>query len=189
MNIEQTNKWLQAHLTKERYIHSLSVAEEAARLAGRLGADRNKAFLAGLIHDCAKDMPPQDLLNEAAKFDIIPNMAEKMNPDLLHGPIGAVYCRTVFGIEDPEISRAIELHTTGGPEMTLLDKIIYLADYVEPGRKFSGVEQVRALLQTDVDDALLAAIDNTLVYVIRRGFIVHPLSVEAHNAIVARKRS
>lgn len=182
--IQQITGQLAQHLSKDRLEHTIGVSGTARQLADKYGANADKAELAGLLHDRARQMPSNNLLQLAQAFAIVVNDAERNNPALLHGPVGACLVASEFGIDDADILRAIRLHTTGGAGMTLLDKIIYLADYIEPNRSYPGVEKLRRLAAEDLDKALLAAYDQTLSYVIDNGWLIHPATVEGRNELL-----
>lgn len=127
-------KVLKKRMDKERYWHTLGVAYTAACMAMRFGEDFERAYLAGLLHDCAKCSTDEEKLALAAEAGIPVNDIEQRSPGLLHAPLGAYLAQKEFGIRDEEICSAIHYHTLGKPEMTTLEKIIFVADYVEPNR-------------------------------------------------------
>ncbi|MDK2856197.1 MAG: hypothetical protein PWQ86_1410 [Bacillota bacterium] len=176
---------LAERLSPERLKHSLGVAEAGVRLARRWGANEEQARLAGLLHDCAKGLSPDELLQWALAFGIVGNDIERACPDLLHGPVGALIAWKEYGVMDAAVLSAIRLHTLGGEGMNLLERIIYLADYIEPGRAFPGVEELRALAEQDLDRALLRAMEGTIRYVLQRGLLLHPQTVRARNSLLA----
>lgn len=171
---------------ERRYNHTLGVVSCARELAGLYGTDIRQAELAALLHDCARCMRAQDLLTIAAEQGLPVDELEREIPDLLHGKIGAYLAGTRFGIHDRAILKAIELHTLGAQEMTTLDKIIFVADMIEPGRDFPGVEKLRGLARTDLDRALLNCFDSTIRYVIEKQQYIHPQSIAARNAILLK---
>ena len=144
---------------EKRYNHSLRVMETSVRLAKKYNCDIEKAKLAGLLHDCAKFPDKTYLLNLANDFDIILDDVLKYNYELIHGPLGA----------------------------TLLDKIIYISDYIEPGRDFPGVEKVRSLAFDDLDGSILLAIDNTIEYLIDQKSLIHLNTIKARNYMIQEK--
>ncbi|MBS5523105.1 MAG: bis(5'-nucleosyl)-tetraphosphatase (symmetrical) YqeK [Clostridiales bacterium] len=149
----------------KRFIHTLGVQYTSACLAMCYGADVNKAQMAGLLHDCAKHMKPEKLLEISKKQGLKISKAQERNPFLLHGRVGAYLARTKYGIKDEEILGAIEWHTTGRPEMTLLEKIIFTADYIEPGRNQApNLEILRQLSFTDLNQAVCMILEQTLDY-------------------------
>jgi len=180
---------LKKELTLPRYQHSLGVAETAVALAKRLGGDVFKARLAGLLHDCARDLPASRLLIMAETFGIPITDIEAAEPVLLHAPVGARLADIKFGVDDREIFQAIKCHTTGGPGMSLLDQVIYLADFIEPGRKYPGVEKLRDIAEKDFEAAVVAAFDQTLNYLIAKNGLIHQDTVVGRNELLlARQR-
>lgn len=147
----------------DRFRHVTGVADTAARLAGRFGADAGKAWLAGLLHDYARELPLSEALRLAEAHGLLGLVAEP-SVELLHAPLGAVLVRAEIGVEDPEILAAVARHTTGAPGMTSLDKVVYLADHIEPGRRFPGVDEVRVLAERDLDAAVIAALRRTVAH-------------------------
>lgn len=149
----------------KRFIHTLGVQYTSACLAMRYGADVNKAQMAGLLHDCAKHMKPEKLLEISKKQGLKITKAQERNPFLLHGRVGAYLARTKYGIKDEEILGAIEWHTTGRPGMTLLEKIVFTADYIEPGRNQApNLEMLRQLSFTELNQAVCMILEQTLDY-------------------------
>ncbi|WP_088102547.1 bis(5'-nucleosyl)-tetraphosphatase (symmetrical) YqeK [Halalkalibacter urbisdiaboli] len=175
------------HLTKHRYEHTLGVMETAIRLAERFGADKKKTELAAIFHDYAKfrDKEEMRLLVQNVLSD---RLILEYGTELLHAPCGAYYVEHEVGINDSEILDAIRFHTTGRPGMTLLDKIIFLADYIEPGRTFPGVEHVRELAENDLDAAVVQAIENTIAFLMKRRQLIFPETVATFNSLVKDKK-
>lgn len=185
MTLEQMKQELGKRLKPSRFRHSLGVAETAVKLARRFGADEEKARIAGLLHDCAREFRNEDMIEEAEKRGIAIGEVERSMPLLLHADIGAVRVRELYGVGDPAISQAIARHTVGGPQMTVLDKIIWYADMIEPGRDFPGVDELRRLAKTaSLDAMLLAGLSHSIVFVVKKGHLVHPATVLARNEIL-----
>lgn len=185
---------LEERLSPARYAHSLRVVEKALEMAEEgkrrgYGTSLNleKLRLAALLHDYAKDMPEQELLSIAEQHGLITSLVERKQPDLLHGPVGAFLCARDFGlpVADEEILHAIRYHTTGCANMSLMDKIVFLADLLEPGRSYEGVDELRRICEDNLDTGLLYAFDCTLQFVIARKLMIHPLTVEARNSHLA----
>lgn len=188
VKIETIKQKLQQILSERRYRHSLGVADEAKKLALHYGADTEKAYLAGLVHDCAKEIPParmQELMIHRYGVPVDAQMAHM--PRLLHGPLGACVAQSEFEIYDPEILDAIRFHTTGKAGMQLLTKIIYIADYIEPNRDFEGVEALRQLAYQDIDSAILKGVDFTICDLVERGLILHIDTVHARNDLILHR--
>ena len=176
---EEIKDILKRDLTARRFAHTLGVAETARRLAGRFGIDEARAFLSGLLHDCAKRMTRDEML-EVCRQSGVPllEMEEDVEP-ILHAPAGAARARRDFGIEDGDILSAIRTHTVGGAKLSALQKLIYVCDFIEPGRKpFPGLENARALAETNLDRAALECARLSAEYVLSSGGTVHPATIE-----------
>lgn len=182
LDLEVMQEKLQSALSIKRYIHTLGVADEAERLAEIYGTqkDRQKARVAGLLHDCAKDFPPEVRDRFCKEYKVPIDDAMKALPDLIHPFLGAEVARRDYLVADEEILDAIRFHTTGRANMTLLEKIIYIADYIEPNReRFEGIEEARRLAYLDLDMAMKYILEQTIAYVKERGRALHPYSAEA----------
>lgn len=157
-------------LTEHRYRHVLSVADYSARLALNLGYDMVKAYTAGLLHDCAKHLTNEESLIEAKRLGWKLNKAELSQPgNLLHGKIGSVYAKDKYGIEDEEILSSIYYHTTGRPGMNVLEKILYLADVLEYGRKMlysPTLDEIRSIASVNPDLAIYHILNNMVPYLL-----------------------
>lgn len=150
---------------EKRYEHTLGVAFTAASLAMRYGADVKQAQVAGLLHDCAKCMTNEERLSICKKNKLEVTPVEKANPFLLHAKVGAFLAKEKYGIQDEEILSAVRFHTTGRPNMTLLEKIVFTADYIEPSRKTApNLDEVRTLAFQNLDMALCKILSDTLDY-------------------------
>lgn len=168
-------------LPEKRFNHSLEVAKEAKKLAYNYGIDEEKAFLAGILHDCAKCFN-LDMIKKTCEENnyILDNVTEKQ-PDLAHSFLGYFVAKNEYGIEDKEILNAIKYHTTGKANMTLFEKIIYIADYIEPTRQyFDGLETARYLAYEDIDKAMFYILKNTIEFNEKKGRLIHNLSKEAY---------
>ena len=160
---------LKSYVKKKRYEHSIGVRNIAVELARQYGCSVYKAEVAALLHDVARDLPGSELRCILEKGDSIdkPRKASCTQEILLHAPAGRIIAREDFGVEDEEILRSIELHTTAGPSMSLLDKIIYIADFIEPGRNFRGVKTARRLAKRDLDTCMEYILSFMLRYLLR----------------------
>lgn len=186
---EQIKEYLKEKLTQKRYEHSLSVQDTAVKLARFYHVDVKKASIAGLVHDCAKHMSNDEILSMARKNQILIDEVSELNPQLLHGNIAAVIAKDVMGIYDEEVLNAVACHTTGKKDMNLLEKIVYIADYIEPLRNFPGVEILREEAFTNLDTALLDAFNNTIKIVIDRGQLLHVNTISGRNYLVFKKNN
>ena len=181
---EEMRKGILSRLRGYRYEHTLGCERAARKLAERFSGDPEKAGVAALLHDITKHLSPQEQLNLCEKYGIIPCTVEKSEPKMLHGKTAAAIAREEYGMPE-EICDAIACHTTGRRGMTLLDKILYLADYIEDTRDFSGVEKARKLARQDIDRALLYCYDQTLTDLVERGKLIHSDTVAAYNDMIA----
>lgn len=166
VDISKLRKEMDEVQKNSRLEHTIGVAYTAASLAMCHGADVDKALIAGYLHDCAKHLSGEELLKICKKNDLPVSEIEKENPtSLLHGKVGAFFASEKYDVKDEEILSAICYHTTGHPGMTLLEKIIFLADYMEPGRnKAPNLPQIREMIYKDIDKALLMVLEDTLVH-------------------------
>jgi len=176
--------YLRKNLSERRYEHTLGVSDTAVKLAERYGCDVQKARLAGLLHDCAREMDKGALLAcikaEGMEVDDI-SLAVK---ELLHGPAAVHICRKVFNIQDEDVLNAVRYHTVGREDMSVLEKIIYISDFIEPRRNFEGVSQLRSLSEESLDMALQKALDLSISYVISKNGLIHTNTVLARNFII-----
>lgn len=179
MTIEEYKSHIRKRLSDKRYYHSLCVADEAVRLADRYGADKQKAYLAGLLHDVLKDTSSNEQLKFSKQFGIILSDLEISAPSLYHSLIGSEYVRRVLGVEDEEIISAIKYHTTAKADMSLLQKIIYLADYTSLDRDYNGVEDMRQAVNEGLDKAMKVALDYTVQELEEKQVPIHPDTLAA----------
>ena len=164
---------LKKELDRQRFEHTLGVEQTARQMARVFGEDEEKAALAGLLHDCAKCMPLSQMIKAARRADVDPVMKE--SKALMHAVAGRCVAQDVYGVQDEDVLGAIRWHTTGRAGMTKLEKIIYLADVVEPTRKpYPGLEDLREACLTDLDEAMLAALRMSLAHVREQGKTLHP---------------
>ncbi|WP_062104618.1 bis(5'-nucleosyl)-tetraphosphatase (symmetrical) YqeK [Bacillus niameyensis] len=168
-----------------RYQHTLRVTECAIKLAEKYGADIEQTELAAIFHDYAKLMPIDELkrrielTNEDSRLLVYP-------PELWHGPVAARIICEQFGIANPDVIAAIRYHTTGRAGMSLLEKVIYLADYIEPGRSFPGIEETRELAEISLDQAVLKALSNTILFLLKKNASIFPDTFEAYNSLIIK---
>ena len=171
-----------SYLKYKRIPHVLGTEQEAVRLAERYGADVRKAQVAALLHDCTKKLDMEQQLALCRRYGIRLDELEQKALKLLHAKTGAAIARDVFGVDD-EIYRAIWWHTTGHANMTLLEKIIYLADYIEPSRDFPGVDKLRSVCYKDLDEGLLLGLEMSIEEMTNMGNPVHHATIEARDAL------
>lgn len=172
---------LKKSLDEPRYEHTIGVMYTAGCMAMAYGFDLNQAMLAGLLHDCAKCMTHEERLLLCEKHGVEVTPSELENKALLHAKAGAILARIEYDITDVDILHAIAVHTTGEPGMNTLDKIIYIADYIEPGRdKAPNLELVRSLAYKDLDACMAQILYDTLNYLNARGGLIDPTTAKAH---------
>lgn len=172
---------LQHELDEERYQHTLGVMYTSAALAMRHCCDMEQALLAGLLHDCAKCIPNEEKIHICQTQGIPISDVERANPSLLHAKLGAYLAKEQYQVTDSNVLNAISSHTTGRPEMTLLEKIVYIADYMEPGRRnLPNMEEVRFLAFQDIDACLLRILKDSLVYLKTRKMPIDPMTEQTY---------
>ena len=181
---KQYKELLKKRLAEKRYLHSLAVADEAVRLADMYGADKQKAYLAGLLHDVTKNASPEEHLNIFSTFGIILTDIEKEAEKLWHAISGAAYIKYVLMIDDEEIIDAVRYHTTAKADLSLLSKVLYLADYTSADRDYDDVDVIRGLVNKSLDSAYLYALKYTITDLAGRGKALHPDTVAAYNQTV-----
>ncbi len=175
-------KTLEQELSYKRFIHTLSVAGTASSLAMCYGADLEKAETAGLLHDCAKCMDVRKMQKVCEKAGLTVSSFEADSASLLHSKAGSVLAAEKYGITDPDMINAIRYHTTGRPGMSLLEKIIFVADYIEPGRfTAKNLPLIRRLAFSDIDGALMKILYDTLVYLNSTGLVVDPMTQKTYD--------
>ena len=173
---------LKASLKPGRYEHSLSVSFTCMALAMRYGYDLDKAELAGLLHDCAKCYDNNSIIAACRNSGMELTEGELQAPSIIHSRLGARMAEEKFGVNDPEILSAIACHTTGKPDMSLLDKILYIADYIEPRRyKIKDLPAIRRLAFEDLDQALFQIMEGTLRYLKESGTYADIMTQNAYH--------
>lgn len=165
MNKYEMKDRLEKKLTKKRFEHSLGVEYTAGCLAMVHDVPVDKALVAGLLHDCAKCLDPKEKIARCERHGLPVSPLEYKNPELLHAKLGAYYAKEKYGVTDAEVLSAIECHTTGKPAMSMLEKIIFVADYIEPNRKpLPEIEEIRHEAFADIDICIVHILRNTLNY-------------------------
>ncbi|MBQ9066062.1 MAG: bis(5'-nucleosyl)-tetraphosphatase (symmetrical) YqeK [Clostridia bacterium] len=176
---------LREKLQDARFQHSRNVADSAVILAEQNGADTEKAYICGLLHDIEKNAPPEEQKRYMLQLgDDLPKHVLE-NPKLWHAPAGAAFVRDELGITDPEMVRAIKYHTTGRPGMTMLEKVIYVADFISAERDYPGVERVRETAYRNIDEAILVGSQFTLMTLLERWREINYDTIAMYNEMAA----
>lgn len=175
---------IQKRLSERRYRHSLGVVKAAEALATFYKVDVQKAKLAALIHDAAKEMPLSTMHDILETHTISVPEEVYHNGALLHGLVGSILGKEVYGITDEDVLEAVAVHTTGKVGMSTLDQVIFLADYIEENRDFPGVDTLRDLAFKDKERAMLAAYDNTILFLLKQGQSIYAETILARNDII-----
>lgn len=183
-NVEEYKKKIRERLSDYRYYHSLCVAQSAKQLAERYGADVQKAEIAGLLHDSMKESAAKEQIAYVRAAHMEMTEFEKEGGKFLHQISGAAFAKVAFGIEDTEILNAIRYHTTGRADMTLMEEIIYLADFISADRDYDDVDVMRAMTEKSKEDGLLYCTRYSISSVVAKGKVLNTLTVEAYNWIL-----
>ncbi|HIW83042.1 MAG TPA: bis(5'-nucleosyl)-tetraphosphatase (symmetrical) YqeK [Candidatus Dorea gallistercoris] len=179
--IRKMQKKLKPHLDKDRYSHTLGVMYTAAALAMCHGADLDQALTAGLLHDCAKCIPGETKIRLCRRYHLNISEAEQKNPSLLHAKLGAFLAAKKYHVRDRDILNAIASHTTGRPHMSVLEKIIYIADYMEPGREeLPNMGDVRKLAFQDLEECLYRILKDSLTYLNSKDMVIDPMTEKTY---------
>ena len=177
---------LKKYIEEKRFLHSLGVAVTAYRLALRYREDPKQAYFAGLLHDIGKRMSLDKQLELCKKTDLHPD--EVAYPKMLHAPAGAAFVKKQYGIKDKKLLSAIRYHTMGHQDMTLFDKLIYMADYIEPCRDFPGVEKLRNASFDNLDEAIIKGIDTTILSLVEDGLKISPVLLDVRNSLLEKEQ-
>ena len=177
---------IKQRLSEKRFLHSMGVAKTARTIAEKIGADADKAYLAGLVHDVAKEMSFEEMINVCKKGEVVPDRIELQNKALLHAPAGAALLESL-GITDADIKNAVRFHTVGRCGMSLLEKIIYLADMIEPSRQYPEVEALREMAEEDFYMAFVNALKFSIIWNMEKGRVVHEGTLHAYNEITEER--
>lgn len=170
-------------LPEKRLTHCLGVEKTARELAQRFGVDEEKAGLAGLLHDYAKELSDQEFLDLIDQYQLDPDLKNWGN-NIWHGMVGIYKIQEDLNLQDPEILRAIEIHTVGASQMTDLDKVIYVADYIEYNRTFPGVDEARDIAKQSLNQAVAYETARTVEHLAHQGLPIYPQTIETYNAFM-----
>ena len=186
MNLKQAKELVRGRLSDKRYEHTINVKKMAVKLAKRYGADKEKAALAAILHDSAKEISKDEMREIMRQYPQYAEGGESRPTSVWHGICASILARTQWGVEDEAILSAIACHTAGKPGMSKLDKIVYLADMTSAERDWPGVNKLRKLELKDLDAAMLAALKQTNDFVLSQGKPLDPVSKAAYDDIKAR---
>lgn len=183
---DKIKKDLEKMLSPKRLCHTMGVVETASALADIYGADKEKVIIAALCHDIAKELTLKEMndLTKRLKLDKI----VRNSKSLLHGPAGAVLAKKLYKV-DKDVYNAIFYHTTGRLKMSLLEKIIFVADMAEPSRNFKDIEKLREVMTKNIDDAVVISASLTISFLIENNKPIYPLTLDARNYILYSKKS
>ncbi len=185
MNAEEYRSLIRTRMGERRYIHSVNVAKAAVKLAEIYGADVEKAEIAGILHDSCKEIPKDEMLQIILSGGIILDAVEKGTSKLWHSIAGSVYARNTLGIKDEDILNAIMYHTTGRAGMSLLEKIIFVADFIGDERDYNGVEIMRdKAYNHSLEDAMLFGLQFTITDLAKRNLTIHSNAINCYNDII-----
>lgn len=185
--IEKYSDEIISLIGKKRFEHTLRVADEAEKLAKKHGVDPKKARIAGMYHDCAKIRDLDLLLATCEEYGLEITSDMHYSPKIIHSFLGAEMAKKKYGVDDEEILNAIRFHTTGRANMSMLEKVVYLADLIEPMRNFEGVERARVLSYEDIDLAMLESLNNTILFLAEKMNHIAKLTFEARNYLLEMK--
>lgn len=182
--VDEFKALLKKRLKEDRYVHSLGVAIAAKELAARYGANEDEAYVAGLLHDVTKNEDAENQLQMLKNDDIILSQIELSNKKLWHAMSGEVYLRKELSIENHDMLMAVRYHTTGRAGMSLLEKIVYIADYISAERDYPDVEVMRTLSKESLEKAALYSLKYTLNKLSKCELVIHPDSLAFYNELV-----
>lgn len=181
LSVEEIKKYLKENLKESRYNHTLGVCEIALELAELNGISREKAEIAALVHDVAKNLSREEMLEVIESNNIILSDVEKENMNLWHSIIAPIVSKEKLGITDEEILDAVRWHTTGKEDMSVLTKIIYIADMIEPGRSFPGLEDIRKETFEDLDKGVYTGLTHSIQFLLSKNLLIDENTIKARN--------
>ncbi len=184
MNLDEYKNLIKSKMSEHRFVHSVNVSKEARKLAKIYGADAEKAAIAGILHDITKEMPVEEQLKIITDSGIILDNVQKNAPKLWHGISGSIYIKENLNINDADILNAIRYHTTGRAGMSLLEKIIFVADFTSQERTYKGVSTMRKKSRKTLDEAMLYGFKFTFSDLSKRELAIHPDELACYNEIV-----
>ncbi len=180
---------LKKQVSEQRYIHSIGVAKTAKELAIKYGEDPYKAKVAGILHDYTKYWQKEKMAAVIKENCVLSDDLLQYNAELWHGPTASIVIQEKFQIKDQQIIDAIRYHTSGRENMSMLEKVVCLADYIEPSRDFPGVDEIRDLANKELDTALLAAFNSTIQFLLDKKLTIYPLTILARNYLITEEKN
>lgn len=184
MNLNDYKEIIKPMISERRYIHCVNVSKEAVFLANKYGADEEKAAIAGILHDITKELGNDEQLQIIHDSGIILDNVQKKAPKLWHGITGSLYIKNNLGIDDEDILNSIRYHTTGRSGMSILEKVIFVADFTSDERTYNGVETMREKSRKSLEEAMLYGFRFTFSDLTKRGLAIHPDEIFCYNEIV-----
>lgn len=185
--IDKIKDYVKENLKVGRYNHTLGVVNTAVELAKVFGEDQKKAEIAALCHDVAKNMDLEQLRKIIDEENITLSIDEENTKEIWHSIAGPIIAKNIFKINDEEILSAMRWHTTGRENMSNLDKIVYLADLIEPSREFDGIDEIRSISYKSLDLAMIKALTHTTIYLLNKGYAVDINTIKARNYLLYNK--
>ena len=189
LTIEKMQQLLEESLAPKRFKHSVNVYKTALELAAAHKLPVEKIAVSALLHDCGREVPTKESAAKADALGIAVDEVERSQQILLHAKLGAYYAREKYGVTDEEILDGILYHTTGAAGMSELAKVVFLADMIEPGRDFPGVEELRKAARRNLDKAMLMAYSNTMRYLLDGGLLIHPHCIDGYNELIMKQKN
>lgn len=192
MKIEAMRKLLGESLAAKRFKHSVAVYETALELAKAHKQSKEqteKIAISALLHDCGREVATKESVAKMRELGLPIDIVEEKQPILLHSKLGVYYAQEKYGVQDAEILDGISFHTTGKANMSTLAMIVFLADMIEPGRDFPGVDELRKVAHKDLEAAMLLAYSNTVQYLIKGNLLIHPNCIEGYNQLLLKKKA
>lgn len=183
MKREDIIESVRSQMPERRWQHTLGVMETAIKLAGRYGADPDKAELAAILHDVCKYWPVEEQARIIREHGLPADLLD-YDKELWHAHAGAFVAKDRYGVAEEEVLDAIRYHTSGRERMTLLDKVVCLADYIEPGRDFPNVNNIREIAEHSLEKALIAGFSGTIAFLLEKGKKIYPLTMQARNSLI-----
>lgn len=181
LSIEEMNLYLKENLMEKRYIHTLGVVETAKKLAEVNGISEEKAEIAALAHDVAKNLSKEKMREMMKENNITISALEENNSNLWHSIIAPIEAKAKLGIEDEEILDSIRWHTTGKENMSILTKIIYIADMIEPNRNFNGIEDIRKVTFDNLDAGVYSGLTHNIEFLLTKNLLIDENTIKARN--------